>query len=248
MYQATGYVKSEFLSIERSSDERLADLAELDPRRLIAMILAAREAGASQQALRATWILASATESRRVIGNAVRRQTFESAEYDLDEFVDGAHLKVLRQIDRTAPKLECLEQFYSWMAEIARRHVIGVTRLESEKWRRHTRSLSAPLDDAGDRQGEFEFGVLRSEAGALDIRLELAPELAIINEELQNISPAHRAVIIHHVICERTALSTVERIRRELGVEYSPAAIAKIAQRFRTRCGHAAGAKPLALA
>jgi hypothetical protein len=235
MYQATGYVKSEFLSIERSSDERLADLAELDPRRLIAMILAAREAGASQQALRATWILASATESRRVIGNAVRRQTFESAECDLDEFVDGAHLKVLQQIDRTAPKLECLEQFYSWMAEIARRHVIGVTRLKSEKRRLRTDSLSNP-------------DVLRSVAGALDIRLELAPKLAIINEELQNIAPAHRAVIIHHVICKRTALSTVERIRRELGVEYSPAAIAKIAQRFRTRCGHAAGAKPLALA
>ena len=235
MYQATGYVKSEFLSIERSSDERLADLAELDPRRLIAMILAAREAGASQQALRATWILASATESRRVIGNAVRRQTFESAECDLDEFVDGAHLKVLQQIDRTAPKLECLEQFYSWMAEIARRHVIGVTRLKSEKRRLRTDSLSNP-------------DVLRSVAGALDIRLELAPKLAIINEELQNIAPAHRAAIIHHVICKRTALSTVERIRRELGVEYSPAAIAKIAQRFRTRCGHAAGAKPLALA
>ena len=248
MYQATGYVKSEFLSIERYSDERLADLAELDPRRLIAMILAAREAGSSQQALRATWILASATESRRVIGNAVRRQTFKSAEHELDELVDGAHLKVLQQIDRTAPALECLEQFYSWLARIAHFHVVGVTGLKREEERRHTRSLSAPLDDAGDWQGEFEFGVLRSEAGALDIRLELAPELAIINEELQSISPAHRAAIIHHLICQRTARSTVEQIHREFGVIYSPAAIAKIAQRFRTRCGHAAGAKPLALA
>ena len=248
MYQVTGYTKFEFLSIERSSDEQLADLAELDPRRLIGMILAAREAGSSQQALRATWILASSTESRRVIENAVRRQTFKSAEHERDELEDGAHLEVLQQIDRTAPALECLEQFYSWLARIAHFHVVGVTRLMREKERLRTLSLSAPVDDAGDRQGEFEFGVLRSEAGALDIRLELAPELAIINEELQNISPAHRAAIIHHVICKRTALSTVERIRRELGVEYSPAAIAKIAQRFRTRCGHAAGAKPLALA
>ena len=235
MYQATGYVKSEFLSIERSSDEQLADLAEQEPRRLIAMILAAREAGASQQALRATWILASSTESRRVIENAVRRQTFESAKCDLDEFVDGAHLKVLQQIDRTAPKLECLEQFYSWMAEIARRHVIGVTRLESEKWRLRTGMLSDPE-------------VLRSVLGALDIRLELAPELAIINGELQNISPAHRAVIINYVICKRTALSTVERIRRELGVEYSLAEIKEIAKSFRIRCDIASGGNSLALA
>jgi hypothetical protein len=235
MYQATGYVKSEFLSIERSSDERLADLAELDPPRLIAMILAAREAGASQQALRATLVLASSTESRRVIKNAVSRQTFKSAEHDLDEFVDGAHLKVLQQIDRTAPKLECLEQFYSWMAEMARRHVISVTGLKREKWRLRTGMLSDPE-------------VLRSVLGALDIRLELAPELAIINGELQNISPAHRAVIINYVICKRTALSTVERIRREFGVIYSPAAIAKIAQRFRIRCGIASGENSLALA
>jgi hypothetical protein len=171
-----------YQSIGNFSDEQLADLAERDSGRLIAAVLAARYAGKVNQEVRATWILASSTESRRVIKNAVAKQAFRPALNELDELCDGAHLEVLQQIGRTPPALESLAQFYAWIALIAQRHVVAVTRLVREKERLRTYSLSeSKSDDYGQLNGSLS-GELRWEAGALDPRIEFAPEIVAIKD------------------------------------------------------------------
>jgi hypothetical protein len=246
MYKVSGYRKSEFQPIERLSDEQLADLAEIDPVRLVELILAARQAGLSKEELRATWLLASSPQCRRVIERAVSKQTFNSATHELDELCDGAHLEVLQQIGRTAPTLESLAQFHAWISRIARFHVAGVTRLVREKARLRTLSLGDSDGDARDGWGKVQSGVINSDVGGPDMRIELAPEIAIVKDQLGSVPPIHREVIIHHLMMGHSACSTADQIYREFGATYSAAAIAKVVERFRSRCSAAGKSEVLA--
>lgn len=213
----------------RLDEARIQHLCRHRPDRVIEMVGAAQRRGEKDWASRATLALLSCPKVEQALAHAVRSQTFRSTSHDLDELIDGARLAVVEQVTREMPEVESLAQLRSWVATIARRHVISVTRLKREQVRRQGASL-----DAGPEESEAFISVANRESLSPEERC--AGNWAVLHDELRSAGELQRTVVMSHLVSGRPAAETVELVAQRLGEQISEAAVARMSDAFSARC------------
>ena len=209
------------------SESMLLHLCEQRPGRVLQLIRAAQAREDQAEAVRMYRALLASRSITAAIRSAVRAQTYRQATHDLDELIDGAHLAILEQLSRKTPTAQSLEQFRAWVATIARRYVMSVTRLKREQQRRYVVSI----DGTPNEPGPQAMGT-----SAPSVEDVLAGDWAVVKDALAAANQFEKTVILSRLVAERSPAETVAIVATQHGRSISEQAVGRIVESFTTSC------------